>query len=810
MDVKSFQLNQENMSVLLELHDLLMTWNTDETLVLQRICEKLFSSFPFDLVWGGLIGQDAELSLLGAVGKGAEHINGIMLACTASSSNTHIRQCIHALSPVYVSGGLIALNRQLFDKLPPESRSFPVNMYPLILENRCIGVLGVSTKNGSQLKHHEHALLQLTARHTGFSLGMLRSFVAKDTAQNYLKLSAAVFDNALEGLFITDIAGAIVSANAAATQITGYELDELLGENPRILKSDRYGADFYRALWDSVHRNNRWEGEIWNKRKNGEVYPKGLSISAIKNDRGCVQNYIGIFMDITRQKEAENRLTYLAFHDKLTGLANRDLFHDRLNMAILQAKRSRQNIAVLFIDLDNFKYVNDTFGHAKGDLLLQKVVSILKMSLRENDALARMGGDEFTVLLQDFNNREDVALTARRINDVLDNPICLDDHELYVSASIGISYFPEDGDSAAVLMKHADTAMYSAKNDGRKRFRFFQASMESYSIKRIEMEHHLRRALDHGEFRLFYQPQINLDSGQIVGAEALLRWQRTGVGLVFPDQFIPLMEETGLIISIGEWVLRTACIQCRSWRQSGHDLRVAVKLSGHQFKQANLSTLVDEVLTGSGLQPRFLDVELTENVAMQHVEASLKTLAALKHSGVRISIDDFGTGYSSLSYLKQFPIDRLKIDRSFISDIAGDPSAAAIVAAIIAMAHCLGLEVIAEGVETDEQLKFLRMHGCNDVQGYLLGYPVPAQEFTKLLHRSGSQKICNKVLKLGCRTSVCRGIGADKLWKTFSPLSVALLPRYQKLNKTSSGQPDHHPNGRCSPQHGRNNLRLGT
>ncbi|MCX7091914.1 MAG: EAL domain-containing protein [Methylobacter sp.] len=722
MDVKPFQLNQENMSVLLELHDLLMTWNTDETLVLQRICEKLFSSFPFDLVWAGLIGQDAELSLLGAVGKGAEHINGIMLACTASSSNTHIRQCIHALSPVYVSGGLIALNRQLFDKLPPESRSFPVNMYPLILENRCIGVLGVSTKNGSQLKHHEHALLQLTARHTGFSLGMLRSFVAKDTAQNYLKLSAAVFDNALEGLFITDIAGAIVSANAAATQITGY----------------------------------------------------------------------------------------LAFHDKLTGLANRDLFHDRLNMAILQAKRSRQNIAVLFIDLDNFKYVNDTFGHAKGDLLLQKVVSILKMSLRENDALARMGGDEFTVLLQDFNNREDVALTARRINDVLDNPICLDDHELYVSASIGISYFPEDGDSAAVLMKQADTAMYSAKNDGRKRFRFFQASMESYSIKRIEMEHHLRRALDHGEFRLFYQPQINLDSGQIVGAKALLRWQRTGVGLVFPDQFIPLMEETGLIISVGEWVLRTACIQCRSWRQSGHDLRVAVKLSGHQFKQANLSTLVDEVLTGSGLQPRFLDVELTENVAMQHVEASLKTLAALKHSGVRISIDDFGTGYSSLSYLKQFPIDRLKIDRSFISDIADDPSAAAIVVAIIAMAHCLGLEVIAEGVETDEQLKFLRMHGCNDVQGYLLGYPVPAQEFTKLLHRSGSQKICNKVLKLGCRTSVCRGIGADKLSKTFSPLSVALLPRYQKLNKTSSGQPDHHPNGRCSPQHGRNNLRLGT
>ncbi|MFI3155803.1 MAG: EAL domain-containing protein [Methylococcaceae bacterium] len=743
MDVVPFKLDQENMALLLDVHDILMTWNTDETLMLQRICEKLFSSFPLDLIWGGLIGQDAKLSVSGAVGIGAEHIDGITLVCTAAAlntQNTHIRQCIDTLSPVYVAGGLIELNRQLFDQLPPESQALPVHMYPLTLENRCIGVLGVSAKNSFQLKQHEHALLQLTAQHTGFSLGMLRSFVAKNSAQSCLKLSAAVFDNALEGIFITDTAGTIVSANAAATRITGYELDELLGKNPRILKSDRHGDDFYNALWDSVHRNSQWEGEIWNKRRNGEIYPKWLSISAIKNDQGCVQNYIGIFMDITKQKEAENRLTYLAFHDKLTGLANRDLFHDRLNRAILQAKRSLQKIAVLFIDLDNFKYVNDTFGHAKGDLLLQKVVAILKMSLRENDALARMGGDEFTVLLQDISSRDDVELTARRINEVLDSPICLDDHELYISASIGISYFPEDGDSASILMKHADTAMYSAKNDGRKRYHFFQAGMESYSTKRIEMEHHLRRALDQGEFRLFYQPQINLDSGRIVGAEALLRWQRIGVGLVAPDQFIPLTEETGLIIPIGEWVLRKACTQCQTWRQAGYDLRISVNLSGHQFKQANLSTLIANILKETGLEPGFLDLELTENIAMQHVEASLRTLTALKHSGVQISIDDFGTGYSSLSYLKQFPIDRLKIDRSFISDIADDPNDAAIVVAIIAMAHCMGLEVIAEGVETDEQLRFLQMHGCNDVQGYLLGHPVPVEEFTKLLHRCSKKR----------------------------------------------------------------------
>ena len=730
-----FKLDQDNMAVLLDVHDILMTWNTDETIVLQRICEKLFSSFCFELVWGGLIGQDDKLFVAGAVGSGAEHINGITLGCADAFSNTQIKQCIDTLSPVYLSGGLIELDRRLFDELPPESRSLPVNIYPLILGNRCVGMLGASARSRCQLTQHEHAFLQLTAQHTGLSLGMLRSFVAMDSAQSNLKLSAAVFDSSLQGIFITDTVGTIVSANAAATRITGYKTEELVSKNPRILKSGRHDEDFYATLWDSVHRNNQWEGEIWNKRQNGEVYPARMSVSAIKNDQGYVQNYIGIFMDITRQKEAEDRLTYLAFHDKLTGLANRDLFHDRLNMAILQAKRSQTGCAVLFIDLDNFKYVNDTFGHAKGDLLLQKVVLMLKMCVRENDALARMGGDEFTVLLQDFDSRDDVELIAQRINEVLGSPICLDDQGLYISASIGISCFPDDGDNASVLMKHADTAMYSAKNDGRKKHHFFQASMESYSIKRIEMEQHLRRALEHDEFRVFYQPQINLDSGQIVGAEALLRWQRTGVGLVSPDQFIPLAEETGLIMPIGEWVLREACAQCQTWRQWGwKDMRISVNLSAIQFKQANLNAIVAGILKETGLEPGFLELELTENIAMQHVETSLKTLKTLKWMGVRISIDDFGTGYSSLSYLKQFPIDRLKIDRSFISDIASDPDDAAIIVAIIAMAHCLGLEVIAEGVETDEQLKFLKMHGCNDVQGYLLGYPVPADEFTELLH----------------------------------------------------------------------------
>ncbi|MGZ4989641.1 MAG: putative bifunctional diguanylate cyclase/phosphodiesterase [Methylobacter sp.] len=730
------------MAVLLDIHNILMTWNTDETLVLQRICDKLLlSSLSFDLIWGGLLGQNATLSVAAASGSGAEYIHGIKLEREDMSLNVQLRQCIDTLSPVYLSEGLTALNVRLADALPPKSRPSPINMYPLTLENCCIGVLGVSVKDCYQLKQQEHALFQLTGQHTGFSLGMLRSFVANDKARTSLKLSAAVFDHSLEGIFITDTAGTIVSANAAATRITGYELEALLGKNPRILKSDRHGEDFYTTLWDSVYRNNQWEGEIWNKRRNGEIYPEWMSVSAIKDDQGRVQNYIGIFTDITRQKEIEDRLTYLAFHDKLTGLTNRDLFHNQLNMALLQAKRNQHKIAVLYIDLDNFKYVNDTFGHAKGDLLLQKVVLMLKACLRECDTLARMGGDEFTVLLQHFDSRDDIALTARRINEVLASPIRIDDQDLYISASIGVSCFPEDGDTPSVLMKHADTAMYSAKNNGRKRHHFFSSAMESYSIKRIEMEQHLRRALEQNEFRVFYQPQINLDSGQIVGAEALIRWQRSDIELVAPDLFIPLAEETGLIMPIGEWVLREASAQCRTWQQNGwKDLRISVNLSGHQFNQTNLAGIVANTLKETGLEPRFLDLELTENIAMQSVEASLKTLTTLKRSGIQISIDDFGTGYSSLSYLKQFPIDRLKIDRSFIADLANDPNNAAIIVAIIAMAHSLGLEVIAEGVETNEQLKFLKMHGCNDVQGYLLGYPVPAEEFTELLHKLSSEE----------------------------------------------------------------------
>ncbi len=725
-------ISQEKITVLSDVQNILLTTTTDETGKLQKICDKLLQALSLDLVWGSLLEADNKLTVNSAAGKDNEHIKGLLLNSDEIAAKSPIAECINSMTPIHLANGFKDICQQFFSGLPCNIQSLPTQLYPLTLNNRCIGIIGVGMHQPQQ--SCTHTLLQMVVQHIAFALGLLRSCMTQSPPQQDLTLASAVFDFALEGIVITDTNGNILAANASASRITGYPTDELLGQNPRMLKSGCQDDQFYQSLWQSIHKNNQWQGEIWNKRKNGQVYPEWLSISPIKNDQGEVQNYIGIFVDISKQKEAEKRLIYQANHDKLTGLPNRDLFLDRLNMAILQAKRHQQKIAVLFIDLDHFKYINDTFGHAQGDQVLQKVASRLKSSLRETDTLARMGGDEFTVILQDFDNHHVVELTANRIISALDQPIFFGQQEVYISSSIGISFFPEDGLSADVLMKRADTAMYSAKNNGRKQLHFFQSGMEGYSGQRLEMERLLRRALEQNEFQLHYQPQFDLVSGQIIGAEALLRWQRPNAGLVPPDQFIPLAEENGMILPIGEWVLKEVCEQARSWQQAGWcSFRIAANLSARQFSQAGLSSTISKILTNSSLDPRYLELELTETAAMQHVEATLQTLKTLKQTGINISIDDFGTGYSSLSYLKQFPIDRLKIDRSFIADIAHDPNDAAIVVATISLANCMGLKVIAEGVETEEQLSFLKMHGCHEVQGFLLGHPVPADQFNKYL-----------------------------------------------------------------------------
>jgi diguanylate cyclase (GGDEF)-like protein len=455
---------------------------------------------------------------------------------------------------------------------------------------------------------------------------------------------------------------------------------------------------------------------------------------------------LAIVRDVTERKKAEQQIIQLAYHDTLTGLLNRHSFRDRLTQALAHAKRYGRLVAILFLDLDRFKRINDTLGHNVGDLLLQRVGERLVGCVRKSDStarvssndrplsVARLGGDEYILLLSEISLMQDAAKVARRISETLSLPFIVAGHEIFVTASIGISLYPPDGEDADTLLKHADVAMYHAKGEGRNNFQFYTASMNASALERMVLENSLRKALDLGEFVVYYQPQLSLSSGRMVGVEALIRWVNPTRGMVSPAEFIPLAEETGLIVPIGEWVLAAASEQNRIWQQAGFEpLRVAVNLSSHQFKQKNLVDTVARISEFSGLEPQYLELELTESVIMQDADATTRTLHRLKEMGLRLAIDDFGTGYSSLSYLKRFPIDVVKIDRSFIRDITVDPDDAAITKAIIAMAHSMNLKVIAEGVETAEQLAFLREQGCDEIQGFLFSPAVPAEKITELL-----------------------------------------------------------------------------
>jgi diguanylate cyclase (GGDEF)-like protein/PAS domain S-box-containing protein len=733
MDMQ-YSLDTERMRILLSVHDALMTWNTDKKVMLKEVCEKLLIARPYHLVWVALFDDD-ELQVIAAAGVGDTPILGTRLEYRNVLTKPSLNACISRLSPVMLTRGLRDMLWDQAVPLPQTIRALPAALYPLSTQERCIGLLGVIAER----KHDAWAvddilLLDKVSQHTSFALGMLQAFAAEKAAVDDLRLAAAVFDHALEGIFITGADGTIMVANAAVSRITGYSSDELVGSNPKILQSGKHDREFYAALWKSICETGQWTGEIWNRRKNGEIYPELLSISAIPNADGCSCNYLGIFMDISAQKEVEQRLDYLAHHDPLTHLPNRELFNDRLVVAVRQAKRHQESLALLFIDLDNFKYINDTFGHAEGDRLLQAMARRLSGCLREEDTLARMGGDEFTALIRDIHERKDAELVAQKIVSCLEEPFEVGTEKLAVTASIGISLYPDDGDTPAKLMMHSDTTMYRAKELGRNMVQFFRSTMDEYFIRRVNIENHLRNALVQNEFTLFYQPQFDIRLGRITGVEALIRWQRPSVGLIPPDEFIPLAETTGLIVPIDQWVLKTACAQCKTWHDAGYPhLSVAVNLSAHHFRRTNLIKVIAEVLHETGLDPNSLELELTESIAMHDTEATANTLAALKALGVRTALDDFGMGYSSLSYLRHFPIDTLKIDRSFVEGISEEPYDAAIVVAVIAMAHTLGLTVIAEGVETEEQLAFLKMHHCNLAQGFLLGRPVPAEEISATL-----------------------------------------------------------------------------
>ena len=567
----------------------------------------------------------------------------------------------------------------------------------------------------------------------------LSDISARKLTEDELRIAAVAFSTQ-NGMAITDPKGVMLRVNPAFTRLTGYSAAEAVGQTMALLRSGRHGPLFYQRLWQAIKDDGRWQGEIWNKRKNGQIYAEMLTITAIDTpDRG-ITHYVASFSDITADKEAEAEIHRLAYYDALTSLPNRRLLQDRLGQAVAATARSGQYGAIFFIDLDNFKALNDTRGHNTGDLLLVEVAQRLRSVVREGDTVARQGGDEFVVLLEDLGaDAHEAAALARhlgeKLREAIDQPFLLKNDEYQCQLSIGVGLF-HAGDTVEDLFKHADLALYQAKNAGRNLIRFFDPAMQAELDQRSALETELRQAVARNELRLFYQPQIDTEQ-RVIGVEALLRWQHPERGLVPPNDFIPLAEETDLILPIGLWVLETACAQLKIWEndERTRDLRIAVNVSARQFRQADFVEHINLVLATSGANPASLKLELTESLVLEDVAGSIEKMQAIKRLGVSFAMDDFGTGYSSLAYLAQLPLDQLKIDRSFVRDLPGNRNDETIARTIISMGRGLAMDVIAEGVETEAQRYFLEMHGCHAYQGYLFSRPLPLDELEIFLLR---------------------------------------------------------------------------
>ena len=563
----------------------------------------------------------------------------------------------------------------------------------------------------------------------------------RSQAEAELRIAAAAFESQ-EGMVITDADGVILRVNKAFAETTGYTAEEAVGQTPRLLKSGRHDQAFYAAMWERIKLTGSWQGEIWDKRKNGEIYPKWLTITAVKSDDGTITHYVGTDIDITARKLAEDEITHLAFYDPLTQLPNRRLLLDRLGQALASSARSGRNGALLYIDLDNFKTLNDTLGHDKGDLLLQQVAQRLATCVREGDTVSRLGGDEFVVMLEGLSGNAEEAAThseivGEKILATLNQPYRLAGFENRSTPSIGVTLFSGQMDSTEELLKQADLAMYQSKAAGRNTLRFFDPEMQAVVAGRAALEVDLREAVRQRQFILYYQPQV-VGDGRLTGAEALVRWQHPQRGMVSPAEFITLAEETGLILPLGHWVLETACAQLTAWaaRPEMAHLTIAVNVSARQFHHKDFVDQVLAVLGHTGANPQRLKLELTESLLVDNMGDIIVKMNALKEKGVGFSLDDFGTGYSSLSYLKRLPLDQLKIDQGFVRDILTDPNDAAIAKMVIALAESMGLAIIAEGVETQPQRDFLAIHGCHAYQGYLYGRPLPLVAFEEFMQRA--------------------------------------------------------------------------
>ncbi len=568
-------------------------------------------------------------------------------------------------------------------------------------------------------------------------LGVGRDISLQRRAEKDLRMAATVFEHSTAAILVTDPAGYIVQVNNAFSRVSGYSSQQILDQLPSVLTADTQQASHLAYVIKQLNQQGSWEGEVWLKRKSGEKFPAWVGITAVRDDEGDLVSYVCFFSDISERKASEQRIHRLAYYDALTQLPNRTLFQDRLHSALQHGERRQEWVVLMFLDLDRFKPINDSLGHAAGDRMLKDVAVRLSACVDSEDTVARMGGDEFTLLLHSQPQRDSAMTRAIHVGEQilasLAQPFILEGREFFVTASIGIALSPQDGNELSQLMKNADTAMYHAKERGKNNFQFYQADMNASALQRLELESDLRHALEQGEFRLYYQPQFSSDGKRLTGTEALLRWQHPQRGLVPPGEFIPVLEELGLVVQVGDWVLREACRQLAEWHQAKIRVpKISVNLSARQFAEGDLDQRIADILQHSAIPAGCLELELTESILMEDVANAMQTLTSLKKLGVFIAIDDFGTGYSSLNYLKQFPIDVLKIDRSFVDGLPHGEQDGQIARAIIAMAHSLNLTVIAEGVETLAQLDFLRGHDCDEVQGFLLGRPMPAHQFTAL------------------------------------------------------------------------------
>jgi diguanylate cyclase (GGDEF)-like protein/PAS domain S-box-containing protein len=578
-----------------------------------------------------------------------------------------------------------------------------------------------------------HTLYDVTGQPIGLE-GTTRDITERRRAEEQIRLAAKVFENIGEGVMVTDAENRIVSVNPAFTLVTGYEAAEVVGRRPAMLSSGRHDVEFYETMWGSLTRDGRWRGEIWNRRKSGEIYPEWLSIACVRDAHGKLMHHVAVFSDITDDKRAEERIDFLAHHDPLTELPNRLLFKDRFERAMAHGLRADARTALLFVDLDRFKAVNDSLGHPVGDALLRDAARRLEACVRETDTVCRQGGDEFLVVLTDVKENEAVARIAEKMLAALTQVFKIETHEVMISCSVGIAIGPDDGKDFETLLRKADTAMYHAKDDGRNTFRFYDERMNVDSHERMELRQRIHRGLERDEFQLYYQPLVDLQSGRIVGAEALLRWLCPERGLIAPAHFIPIAEESGLIVPLGEWVLHEACRELKAWHLLGHPhLSMAVNLSAIQFRRGGLEDSLRLALERTGVPASALELELTESILLHEADQALAVIQRLKGMGVRLAIDDFGTGYSSLAYLKRLAVDKLKIDQSFVRDMAHDSDDAAIVRAIIQMAKSLNLSVLAEGVETAQVAEGLRQLECDLVQGFHFGRPVTSEEFRRLI-----------------------------------------------------------------------------